>query len=90
MLREPRASKTAVSSSQSGKTKKRGGPTDEHIHGEIYAAIINHQIRPATPLQEDALTERGQLFRQSAGPNEDRAYLAAKTWQPQVLAPISA
>lgn len=55
MLREPRASKTAVSPSQSAKTKKRGGPTDEHIHGEIYSAIINHQIRPATPLQEDAL-----------------------------------
>jgi len=34
---------------------KRVGRTDERIHGEIYAAIINHQIRPATPLHEDAL-----------------------------------
>lgn len=35
--------------------RKRSGQADERIHGEIYAAIINHQIRPATPLQEDAL-----------------------------------
>lgn len=35
--------------------RRRGGQADERIHGEIYAAIINHQIRPATPLQEDAL-----------------------------------
>ncbi|MEO5323230.1 GntR family transcriptional regulator [Mesorhizobium sp. CC13] len=55
MLREPRALKTVVQSDQSGPARKRGGGTDEHIHAEIYAAIIHHQIRPATPLQEDAL-----------------------------------
>jgi DNA-binding GntR family transcriptional regulator len=36
-------------------SRKRGGRTDERIHSEIYAAIINHQLRPATPLHEDAL-----------------------------------
>src|SRR5690606_31379313 len=35
--------------------RKRAGRTDERIHSEIYAAIINHQLRPATPLHEDAL-----------------------------------
>lgn len=35
--------------------RKRSGKTDERIHAELYGAIINHQIRPATPLQEDAL-----------------------------------
>jgi DNA-binding GntR family transcriptional regulator len=30
---------------------------DEQIHGAVYAAIVNHQLRPATPLQEDALAE---------------------------------
>jgi DNA-binding GntR family transcriptional regulator len=35
--------------------RKRGVRTDERIHDEIYAAIINHQLRPATPLHEDAL-----------------------------------
>lgn len=35
--------------------RKRGSRTDERIHSEIYAAIINHQLRPATPLHEDAL-----------------------------------
>ncbi|MEJ6784243.1 GntR family transcriptional regulator [Aminobacter sp. Piv2-1] len=55
MLREPRALKTVVQPDQSGPARKRGGGTDEHIHAEIYAAIIHHQIRPATPLQEDAL-----------------------------------
>jgi DNA-binding GntR family transcriptional regulator len=34
---------------------KRDGKTDELIHREIYAAIINHQISPGTALQEDAL-----------------------------------
>lgn len=34
---------------------KRGQRTDERIHAAIYLAIINHQLRPATPLQEDAL-----------------------------------
>ncbi len=33
----------------------RGQRTDERIHSAIYAAIINLQLRPATPLQEDAL-----------------------------------
>ena len=37
--------------------KKRSGKTDERIHAEVYAAIINHHIRPATPLQEDALAK---------------------------------
>ena len=34
---------------------RRRGRVDERIHSEIYSAIINHQLRPATPLQEDAL-----------------------------------
>jgi len=34
---------------------QRGQRTDERIHAAIYAAIINLQLRPATPLQEDAL-----------------------------------
>jgi DNA-binding GntR family transcriptional regulator len=34
---------------------QRGQRTDERIHSAIYAAIINLQLRPATPLQEDAL-----------------------------------
>lgn len=34
---------------------KRGHRTDERIHAAIFAAIINHQLRPATQLQEDAL-----------------------------------
>jgi DNA-binding GntR family transcriptional regulator len=55
MLREPSASKPAPEPRQSGKARKRDGQTDEHIHAEIYTAIINHQIRPATPLHEDAL-----------------------------------
>lgn len=37
------------------RTAKRGHRTDERIYSAIYAAIINHQLRPATPLQEDAL-----------------------------------
>lgn len=35
--------------------RKRPQRTDERIHGAIYTAIINNQLRPATPLQEDAL-----------------------------------
>lgn len=35
--------------------RKRARRIDERIHDEIYAAIINHQLRPATPLHEDAL-----------------------------------
>lgn len=38
--------------SRGDKAKQR---TDERIHASIYAAIISHQLRPATPLQEDAL-----------------------------------
>lgn len=50
------ASKTTAGERASAtKSRKRTGPTDEHIHGEIYSAIINHRLRPATPLQEDAL-----------------------------------
>ena len=37
--------------------KKRSGVTDGRIYDEIYAAIIDHQLRPATPLQEDALAK---------------------------------
>lgn len=38
------------------KTDGRRAPrTDERIYAAINAAIINHQLRPATPLQEDAL-----------------------------------
>lgn len=37
------------------RAKKKPERTDERIHGEIYAAIINHQLPPATPLHEDAL-----------------------------------
>lgn len=35
--------------------EKRAPRTDERVHAAIYAAIINHQLRPATQLQEDAL-----------------------------------
>lgn len=41
--------------SQGSRLDKRGLRTDERIHGAIYAAIINHQLHPATPLLEDAL-----------------------------------
>jgi len=34
---------------------KRLGLTDERVHKELYAAIIDHRISPGTPLQEDAL-----------------------------------
>ncbi|GAB1364211.1 GntR family transcriptional regulator [Rhodobacter sp.] len=34
---------------------RAGQRTDERIHAAIYTAITNHQLRPATPLQEDAL-----------------------------------
>ncbi|MCZ4091364.1 GntR family transcriptional regulator [Sinorhizobium psoraleae] len=55
MQRVPGATKSADKSDRSGVARKRAGRADERIHSEIYAAIINHQIRPATPLQEDAL-----------------------------------
>lgn len=35
----------------------RGQRTDERIHSAIYSAIINHKLRPTTPLQESALAE---------------------------------
>lgn len=37
--------------------KRRSGLTDRRIYAEIYSAIINHQLRPATPLQEDAIAK---------------------------------
>jgi DNA-binding GntR family transcriptional regulator len=37
--------------------KRRRGLTDRRIYSEIYSAIINHQLRPATALQEDALAK---------------------------------
>jgi DNA-binding GntR family transcriptional regulator len=36
---------------------KLGQRTDERIHSAIYAAIVTHQLRPATALQETALAE---------------------------------
>lgn len=44
-----------TSAKEAPQPRRRVGHADEQIHSEIYAAIINHQIRPATPLQEDAL-----------------------------------
>jgi DNA-binding GntR family transcriptional regulator len=55
MQRELRATKPPSQSGKPGPVRKRNGQTDEAIHTELYSAIINHQIRPATPLQEDAL-----------------------------------
>lgn len=55
MQRVPTEMKNAEKPSRPAALRKRSGRTDERIHGEIYAAIINHQIRPAMPLQEDAL-----------------------------------
>lgn len=37
--------------------KRRRGLTDRRIYSEIYSAIINHQLRPATALQEDGLAK---------------------------------
>lgn len=37
--------------------KRRSGLTDGRIYGEIYSAIVDHQLRPATALQEDALAK---------------------------------
>jgi DNA-binding GntR family transcriptional regulator len=54
MQRENLAPKSP-SPDKAGLIRKRSGTTDERIHAELYDAIINHQIRPATPLQEDAL-----------------------------------
>jgi DNA-binding GntR family transcriptional regulator len=51
----PKTAESADKPSRPPAARKRSGQTDERIHGEIYAAIINHQIRPAMPLQEDAL-----------------------------------
>ena len=48
----PSSSKTGA---KGAAVKKRSGRTHERIHSDIYAAIINHQLRPATPLHEDAL-----------------------------------
>lgn len=50
-----RAGPDVNSASETSRKPGRGQRTDERIHGAIYAAIINHQLRPATPLQEDAL-----------------------------------
>jgi DNA-binding GntR family transcriptional regulator len=36
---------------------KSGQRTDERIHSAIYAAIVTHQLRPATALQESALAQ---------------------------------
>lgn len=36
---------------------KRAGKSDERVHLDLYAAIINHRISPGTPLQEDALAK---------------------------------
>lgn len=55
MQRELRTTKTTSQNGKPAPVRKRSGQTDERIHAELYSAIINHQIRPATPLQEDAL-----------------------------------
>jgi DNA-binding GntR family transcriptional regulator len=55
MQRELRATKIANLDDKTQPVRKRSGQTDQRIHAELYEAIINHQIRPATPLQEDAL-----------------------------------
>lgn len=55
MQREPRASKLTRQGAKTSPARKRSGQMDERIHAELYDAIINHQIRPATPLQEDGL-----------------------------------
>ncbi len=36
---------------------KRAGQSDERVHRDLYAAIINHRISPGTPLQEAALAK---------------------------------
>ena len=43
--------------SRDNRRGKRGQRTDERIHSAIYSAIINHKLRPSTPLQESALAE---------------------------------
>jgi DNA-binding GntR family transcriptional regulator len=35
--------------------QKRFGQTDKRVHGDLYAAIIDHSLSPGTALQEDAL-----------------------------------
>ena len=48
--------KQKSSSSPTGKpSTKRLGLSDERVHKELYAAIIDHRISPGTPLLEDAL-----------------------------------
>lgn len=36
---------------------RRGGPGDEPVYAEIYAAILDHRLMPGTKLTEDALSE---------------------------------
>ena len=49
--------KQKSSSSPNGKpSPKRLGLSDERVHKELYAAIIDHRISPGTPLLEDALS----------------------------------
>src|SRR5687767_7061647 len=55
MERELRRSDRTDTNGKPEPARKRSGQTDERIHSQLYGAIINHQIRPATPLQEDAL-----------------------------------
>jgi DNA-binding GntR family transcriptional regulator len=50
-------------SSTAKKGRKRSGQSDEHVHREIYAAIIDHRIAPGTPLQEDALASAFSVSR---------------------------
>ena len=47
--------KTSKTRATAPSQRRRAGHADEQIHSEIYTAIMNHQIRPATPLPEDAL-----------------------------------
>ena len=44
-----------ATSQKASATLKRAGKTDERVHRDLYAAIIDHRISPGTPLQEDAL-----------------------------------
>ena len=54
MARQPKSADPIKSQHPKG-AAKRNGQTDERIHREIYAAIIDHRISPGTALQEDAL-----------------------------------
>ena len=42
-------------SASSGTAARRSGLTDQRVHEELYAAIIDHKIPPGTPLLEDGL-----------------------------------